>query len=226
VGSEALASRRMVALPEELRDKLAGLSAQGQTAILVGEDERVVGLLALADELRPGALKMVEELHALRIRPLVMVTGDHPEVARKIAQQLNLDEAHAGLLPDEKLRVVKQLARENGAVGMVGDGVNDGPALATAHIAVTLGQASDVALEVADVVLVTNDLSRLPYAIKLARKARRVVIQNLVLASCVILCGVPLALWGIITLPVGVIMHEGSTLVVVANGLRLLRSLK
>ena len=225
VGSEAFASRRGVALPEKLRNRLAELSAEGQTTILVGENERVTGLLALVDEPRTGALAMVQTLRGMGIRPIVMVTGDHPEVARRIAQRLELDEAHAGLLPEEKLRVVKQLAVEHGTVGMVGDGVNDGPALATAHVAVTLGQASDVALEVADVVLVTNDLSRLPYAIELARKARRVVVQNLVLASAVILCGIPLAMFGAISLPVGVVLHEGSTLLVVANGLRLLRKL-
>ena len=100
-----------------------------------------------------------------------------------------------------------------------------GPALAAAHVGITLGMASDVALEVADVVLVTNDLTRLPYAIRLARKATGVVAQNLVFAAAVILTGIPLALFGFVSLPIGVVMHEGSTLIVVANGLRLLRRL-
>ncbi len=224
-GSEAFAGRHGGAIDDALRAELGRRAEAGQTIVMTGEGERITGLVALADEARAGAAATVKALRRLGCTPLVMVTGDQPAVARGLADHLALDEAQAGLLPDEKLRVIRQLGDRSGPVAMVGDGVNDGPALAAAHVGVTLGMASDVALEVADVVLVTNDLTRLPYAIRLARKATAVVTQNLVLAAGVIATGIPLALLGLVSLPTGVVMHEGSTLIVVANGLRMLRRL-
>ncbi len=224
-GSEAFAVRHGAPVDDALRVELGRHAEAGESIVVLGEAERVNGIVALADEPRAGAVDTIAGLHALGCAPLVMVTGDQPAVARRLADALALDEAQAGLLPDEKLRAIRQLGERAGAVAMVGDGVNDGPALAAAHVGVTLGMASDVALEVADVVLVTNDLTRLPYAIRLSRKATRVVAQNLLLAAGVIAVGIPLALLGVVTLPVGVVMHEGSTLIVVANGLRLLRRL-
>ena len=225
VGNEAFAERREAVLPPSVRERLLAASAEGRTVIIVGEESAVVGLLGLEDDLREGAAEMVEELRACGLGPLIMVTGDHPVVAARVSERLGLDEARAGLLPDQKRLVIRDLAERSGPVGMVGDGVNDGPALAEAHAGITLGMASDVALDVADVVLVTNDLTRLPYAVVLARKTRRVVVQNLVLASAVILVAVPLAFLGRLPLPLGVVLHEGSTLLVVGNGLRLLRTL-
>jgi Cd2+/Zn2+-exporting ATPase len=224
-GSEAFAARRGIAVDDTLGLDLARRAGAGETVVLTGEGERITGVIALADEPRAGAAATVRALRRLGCAPIVMVTGDQPAVARGLAERLALDEAQAGLLPDEKLRVIRQLGDRAGPVAMVGDGVNDGPALAAASVGVTLGMASDVALEVADVVLVTNDLTGLPYAIRLSRKAVRVVAQNLAFAAAVILTGIPLALFGIVSLPIGVVMHEGSTLIVVANGLRLLRRL-
>lgn len=226
VGSEKFAGSVNAAIPPALLAAMEAHRTAGRMTVLVGQGGQVAGLIAIADVPRPGAAAAIAALRAGGIKPLVMMTGDHPTVGELLGRELGLDEVQAGLLPDEKLKAVTALTARAGPVVMVGDGVNDGPALAAAHVGVTLGMASEVALEVADVVLVTNDLSRLPYAIALARKARRVIVQNLVFASCVILCGIGLALSGSVTLPAGVILHEGSTLIVVANGLRLLRKLK
>jgi Cd2+/Zn2+-exporting ATPase len=226
VGSETFAATLGVAVPTTLLEPMAAHREAGRMTVLVGQGDRVSGLIAIADVPRPGAAAAITALRGQGIHPLVMMTGDHRTVGERLGRELGLDEVMAGLLPDEKLKAVTALTERVGPVVMVGDGVNDGPALAAAHVGVTLGMASEVALEVADVVLVTNDLSRLPYAIALARKARRVIVQNLVFASAVILCGIGLALAGSVSLPYGVILHEGSTLLVVANGLRLLLPLK
>jgi Cd2+/Zn2+-exporting ATPase len=154
----------------------------------------------------------------------VMLTGDDHRVAAAIAAQLGIDEVHAELLPEEKLTTIKTLLN-GGPVAMVGDGVNDAPALATATLGVAMGGAgSDVALETADVVLMADDLTKLPYAIALSRRARRTILQNLTFSLAVIATLVVSALTIGIPLPLGVVGHEGSTIIVVTNGLRLLRT--
>jgi Cd2+/Zn2+-exporting ATPase len=152
-----------------------------------------------------------------------MLTGDGVTAARAIAEEAGVDEVHADLLPEDKTRVVEDLVRQHGRVAMVGDGVNDAPALAAATVGVAMGAAgTDVALETADVVLTTDDLARIPYAVSLGRRALGVVKQNLVVALGVIVTLVLADLLGRITLPTGVVGHEGSTLLVTLNGLRLL----
>ncbi len=179
---------------------------------------------AVADTVRPVAREVVAALKRLGVERTVMLTGDNERAARAIARQAGIDEVRAGLLPEEKVAVVKELLARHGAVAMVGDGVNDAPALATATIGVAMGAAgSDVALETADVVLMADDLAKLPYAIELSRRTRRVIRQNLTFALGVIAVLVGFAFFGAVPLPVGVVGHEGSTIVVVANGLRLLR---
>lgn len=155
-----------------------------------------------------------------------MLTGDHTQVANAIAAQLGIDEVRAELLPEEKLIVIKELLA-SGPVAMIGDGVNDAPALATATLGVAMGgSGTDVALETADVVLMADDLTKLPYAIALSRRARRTIVQNLTFSLAVIVVLVTSALTIGIPLPLGVIGHEGSTIIVVTNGLRLLRTKK
>ena len=199
------------------------LEAEGKTVVVVGS-ERGVGLIALRDTLRAEARDAVARLRALGVAHLVMLTGDAKPTAHALAREAGIDEVHAELLPDDKVRVVEDLVRRYGHVAMVGDGVNDAPALAAATVGIAMGGAgTDVALETADVVLTSDDLSKVPYAVTLGRRALTVVKQNLVVALGVIVTLVVADLLGRITLPAGVVGHEGSTLLVTLNGLRLLR---
>ncbi|MEZ5404855.1 MAG: heavy metal translocating P-type ATPase [Verrucomicrobiia bacterium] len=214
---------REVALKE-----VARFQDEGKTAVLVGkisEDGAVVSLLgaiAIADVLREDAPKVVQQLKALGIKQVVMVTGDNPRVAAAIARQAGVDEFYADLLPQDKVLVLRDL-RKMGEVAMVGDGVNDAPALASASIGVAMGAAgTDVAMETADVVLMSDNLKNIPFAIQLSRQAKKIVYQNLTFALGVIVVLVISALGFQLPLPLGVVGHEGSTVLVCLNGLRLL----
>ncbi len=222
VGSEQFFRDEGVAISNDARGNLALLRHEGKTPILVGTD-RVVGIVAVADTLRPEAHTAVRALRALGIMHLVMLTGDHRQVAEVIAGQLGLDDVRAELLPQDKAQVVETLARTR-VVAMVGDGVNDAPALASASVGIAMGAAgTDAAMETADVVLMGDDLTRLPRAVSLSRRAKRVVLQNLGFASAVIITLISIVLTLGLRLAFGVVGHEGSTVVVVLNGLRLLR---
>ncbi len=200
------------------------LRAEGKTVMLVGDRTGVHGVIAVADVVRPGAADVIAALKRLGITRIVMLTGDHADVARAIARQVGITEVYADLLPEEKLLTIRRLMRD-GPVAMVGDGVNDAPALATATLGIAMGgTGTDVALETADVVLMADDLTKLPYAIALSRRTRRTIIQNLAFSLTVIAVLVTSALTVSIPLPLGVVGHEGSTIVVVLNGLRLLRT--
>jgi len=222
VGSEQFMRDEAVTISEQVAIHLSLLRVRGKVPILVA-NQILLGILALADTLRPQAYPAIRALRALGIRRIVMLTGDHHQVAEAVASQLEVDEIRAGLLPEQKADVVKGLTRE-GVVAMVGDGVNDAPALATADIGVAMGAAgTDAAMETADLVLMGDDLYRLPEAIQLSRQARRVIKQNLAFAACVIAVLIMLTLAVGLRLALGVVGHEGSTVLVVFNGLRLLR---
>ncbi len=209
-------------LPPNLASEVAAQEQQGRTVVAIG-DEQVWGLLALADIVRTEAAAAIAQLKALGIERVVLLTGDNARVAQALGAALGVDEVRAGLLPHEKVAAIKELQALHGPVAMVGDGVNDAPALATAALGVAMGAAgTDVAIESADVLLMGDDLGRLPGALGLARRARRVIRQNLAFAFAVMAGLMLLALAGDIALPLGVLGHEGSTLIVVANGLRLL----
>jgi Cd2+/Zn2+-exporting ATPase len=191
--------------------------------IFVAADGHHVGILVIADQPRAGAREALEALRQTGIRELVMITGDDARTAMAVAGLVGVDQVHAKLLPEEKSEVLGELRAEYGAVAMVGDGVNDAPALASADVGIALGAAgTDVALETADVVVMGDDLAGIPYARSLSLRARKIVIQNLLFSSGVILTLVVLALLGEVSLPAGVVGHEGSTIVVIFNGLRLL----
>jgi len=195
---------------------------QGRTVVVLGDDEPW-GVLAIADTVRPEAAEAVARLKAAGIERVVLLTGDNATVANTLGTALGVDEVRAELLPHQKVEAIKDLQARYGPVAMVGDGVNDAPALATAALGVAMGAAgTDVALESADVLLMGDDLGRLPGALALARRARRIIRQNLVFAFAVMATLMVLAIAGNIALPLGVVGHEGSTLLVVANGLRLL----
>ncbi len=223
VGTDALLAQYEVPIPDELHASLERLREDGKTAVLVAAGGQAVGVIAVADTVRPEAAQMIADLKQLGVKRTVMLTGDNETVARAVARQLGVDDVRASLMPDEKLAAIHALRAEGGVV-MVGDGVNDAPALATADIGVAMGtRGTDVALETADVVLMQDDLHRLPYAIDLSRRTRRTIRINITFALSVIVVLILSTLIVGIPLPLGVVGHEGSTIIVVLNGLRLLR---
>jgi Zn2+/Cd2+-exporting ATPase len=223
VGRESLFESHDLAIPTMLVEQAQRIRELGQTALLVMvAEEKLCGVIGVADQIRPEAATTIDALKRLGIRKIVILTGDHERVARAIAKKLHADEVLAGLMPDQKVRELRRLADDGGLVAMVGDGVNDAPALAAARVGIAMGGAgSDVALEVADVVLMRDDLRALPLAVWISRLARQRVRQNMIFAFSMI--GM-LVLGTFFNLPLwlGVLGHEGSTVLVVFNGLRLL----
>ncbi|HTI70260.1 MAG TPA: heavy metal translocating P-type ATPase [Candidatus Limnocylindria bacterium] len=213
---------------DDCPDLIGSLLDQGKTCVLVAQvdnddmNPRILGAIAIADVLRPGAREFVASLKADGIKRVVMLTGDHQRVAQAIAREAGVDEVMAELLPDQKVQAIRKL-KQIGPVAMVGDGVNDAPALASADIGIAMGAAgTDVAMETADVVLMSDKLQNIHFALAIARQARRVVIQNLVFSLAVIVVLIASALGLNLPLPFGVVGHEGSTVLVCLNGLRLL----
>ncbi|WP_069130548.1 heavy metal translocating P-type ATPase [Rhodohalobacter halophilus] len=208
----------------KIKEKAAELRSEGKTVVFVAMDGQPQGLISLADQIRPDSKMMLQKLKSEGIKKVAMLTGDNLGVAEAIAGELGIDEIYADLLPEQKVEVINRM-KQSGTVAMVGDGVNDAPALATSDLGIAMGAAgTDVALETADIVLMGDDLSKLPYLLKLSRKAKKVVWQNIGFSLSVIV----VLLFGVflidLPLTLGVIGHEGSTLLVVLNGLRLLGS--
>ncbi len=242
IGNDRLFMNQNMELSPAIRMVGAALQRQGKTVMLVvrrstvedtlgaERDWEVMGYIAVADVLRPEAAAMVRQLEASGIERVVMMTGDNRAAANFIASEAGIHEVHADLLPEQKLELVKEL-RQHGNVAMIGDGVNDAPALATANVGIAMGAGgTDVALETADVVLMSSNLAMLPFALRLSRRANRIIRQNVIFSVSVIVFLVlstillPIIFEGfLLPLPLGVVGHEGSTLIVVANGLRLLR---
>lgn len=208
-------------------DRLKTIEAEGKTSVLVarerGGDVTVLGWLAFTDTVRPEAIEMIEDLRSLGVEHIVMLTGDNERVAQRIADEVGIDEVQAELLPEEKVATIEDLVERHENVAMVGDGVNDAPALATATLGIAMGGAgTDVALDTADVVLMGDDLSKIPYVLGLGRKTRRTLTINLAIAFGAIALMVGTILIRGIPLPLAVVGHEGSTVIVSLNGLRLL----
>ena len=209
----------------EVMDKVQQLQSQGKTVVMLGTDSSIQALFAISDPLRPEAADAIAELKRAGIERVVMLTGDNPLATAAIAEQVGVDEVHAELSPEDKTRKVAELEARYGKVLMVGDGVNDAPALAAAHVGVAMGAAgTDVALETADVALMSDNLARLPYLIRFSRRTWGVVLQNLGLSVVVIGSLIVGAVSGYFTLPVAVLAHEISEFVVIASGLRMLRT--
>jgi P-type E1-E2 ATPase len=202
---------------------VADWEAAGKTVVIVVVDRVAAGMLALADQLRLGAADTVAELSTITGTTPVLLTGDNPRAATTLAAEVGITDVRAGLLPQDKVTAVRDLEHSGRRVLLVGDGVNDAPALAAAHTGVAMGRAgSDLALETADAVIVRDDLGTLPSVIALSRRARRIVITNLVIATTFITGLVLWDLLGQLPLPLGVAGHEGSTVIVGLNGMRLL----
>ena len=203
--------------------QITSLQEMGKTTILAMDNDKVLGVIAVADLPRENAAETIAELRKIGIKRIAMLTGDYKPVAETIAKQLGVDEVYAELLPTDKVDVVRKLQEQNPVI-MVGDGINDAPALALADVGMAMGAAgTDVAMETADIVLMSDDLSKIPFTFKLARKARTIIIQNFAISISVMVLLVIATFTTGISLPYAVVGHEGSTIVVVLNGLRLLR---
>ena len=207
-----------------LEERVAALEAAGKTTMVISQDGRFLGVLALADAPRPGVPATMKRLRDLGMEKLIMLTGDNEQVAQRIGAEVGVTDVEAELMPEDKLAIIKRLQGEYGSVAMTGDGVNDAPALAMATVGVAMGGAGTaVALETADVALMADDLGKLPFAVGLSRASRRIIKQNLAVSLGVIAILIVTSLVGVMELPGAVVFHEGSTIVVVLNALRLLR---
>ncbi|MCG7609724.1 MULTISPECIES: heavy metal translocating P-type ATPase [Mycobacterium] len=202
---------------------VADIEATGATAVVVTVDGQAIGVLGLHDQARPGAVAAVRALHALTGCSPVLLTGDNRAAATQLAAQLGIEDVRAGLLPEDKAAVIREFEATGRRVLMVGDGVNDAPAMASAHSSMAMGRTgADLTVDTADVVTVGDDLSAIASVVALSKRARRLVIANLVIAATVITVLVAWDLVGHLPLPLGVAGHEGSTILVALNGLRLL----
>jgi Cd2+/Zn2+-exporting ATPase len=200
------------------------LSAAGLTPLLLALDGTVVGALGVADTIRDGARELVEELRAIGVKRVLMLTGDNQQVADAIARQVGIDEVRASLLPDDKLAVITDLQSQGHSVAMVGDGVNDAPALAVADVGIAMGAAgSPVAVETADIALMASRLDRIPHALGLAKRTVGVMRSNIVIALATVGALLAGVLFGGVTMAIGMLVHEASVLVVIVNAMRLLR---
>ncbi len=223
VGNAALFREKAGGLPAALQQQVAQLEAEGNTTMIVQQGQKFLGLLTVMDVARADAKATLAELRRMGIRKMIMLTGDNQEVADAIAKELGLTEAMGDLLPEHKIAAIDSLKTLEKKVAMVGDGVNDAPAMARSTVGIAMGAAgSDVALETADIALMADKLSNLPFAIGLSKKAHSIIRQNLVISLGMVALLIPLTITGYASMGPAVIGHEGSTLVVVFNALRLL----
>ncbi len=196
---------------------------RGQTAVMLGSQEGLAGILSIADQIRPEASTLVTDLKKKGIKKVVMLTGDNKRSAEAVAKQIGVDEVYSELLPEDKVRILEELSADGTKVAMVGDGVNDAPALASADLGIAIGgQGKDVAMETADVVLLGEDISRLSYAVGLSRATVRNMRQNIVIALAVVLLLLMGVLFCLVDMTIGMLVHELSVLVVILNGMRLM----
>jgi Cd2+/Zn2+-exporting ATPase len=248
VGKAAFVEKQKITVGAGLEDRLSGkqitsqqnppsstnevlttsaqqLEAEGKSVIWVAHEGALLGIIAIADTIRATAAATIKRLKQLGIEQIVMLTGDNQRTADSVAQQLGIDQVYAELLPEDKVNVIRHLQQQYQTVAMVGDGINDAPALAQASVGIAMGTAgSDVALETADIVLMTDRLEKLEQAIVLGRRSQSIVKQNITFALSFIALLLISNFTGNITMPLGVIGHEGSTVMVTLNGLRLLRN--
>lgn len=218
VGRERLFSK--LGCSSQSIPQIERLKQEGKTVILIGTKETIVGVIAIRDEIRPQAKELIEKLHRMGIET-VMLTGDNEVTARAIAKEIGINKVRADLKPEEKIEAVKELEQRYGVIAMVGDGVNDAPALAQATVGIAMGTAgTDAAIEAADIALMADDLMKVSYAINLGRRAKKITNQNITFSLLILALLIPSALIGIISAALAVFFHEASELLAVANGLR------
>jgi Cd2+/Zn2+-exporting ATPase len=211
------------AVPEEIDLKMSELETGGHTAMIVHQGDEYIGIISAMDVARPEAISTLAALKKIGIKKMVMLTGDNQKVANAIAKNIGITDPMGSMLPEDKVRAI-ELLKKDGGVAMVGDGVNDAPAMAKSTVGIAMGAAgSDVALETADIALMADKLDNLPFAIGLSRKANQIIKQNLFISLGMVVVLVPLTIMGTIAIGPAVVGHEGSTLLVVLNALRLLK---
>lgn len=210
-------------VPTEITDSNDKLAAEGKTVVYIAENEAVIGLIALMDVPKENAKATINYFKELGIHT-TLITGDSEATGKAVAEQLGMDQVIANVMPEDKSRIMDEQKEEFEQVAMVGDGVNDAPALVNADVGIAMGKGTDVAVEVSDLVLMQNDLSKLVEAHKVSTKMNKIILQNIVFAMAVVVFLATMSVLGLTDIAISVIIHEGSTLVVILNGLRLLRS--
>ncbi|WP_181244075.1 heavy metal translocating P-type ATPase [Chamaesiphon polymorphus] len=224
VGKATFVQAQAERCPEAIAQQSQQWEQEGKTVVWVAYDNDILGIIAVADTVRATAARSIAQLKRLGVEQIVMLTGDNQRTADSIGWEIGIDKVYAELLPEDKLEVIRQLQQQYPSVAMVGDGINDAPALAQASVGIAMGTAgSDVALETADVVLMADRLEKLEYAIRLGRRSGRIVKQNIIFALSFIVVLLIANFTGNMTLPLGVLGHEGSTVLVILSGLRLLK---
>ncbi len=224
MGNRRLLASRNVILTAEHQAAAESYESQGATVAFVALGQEPVGLIAITDPPRPGADTLVAALKRDGVKHTVMLTGDNAAAARRVAANLGIDKVRAGLLPEEKVKAIRDLQAAGHVVAMVGDGINDAPALATADVSIAMGvSGTEAAIEAADIALMTDRLERVPQAIGLSRRILKVVRQNVVFAVAVVALLLAGVIGRLVFLSGGMLIHEASVLIVILNGMRLLR---
>ena len=224
IGNEKLMEDSGIVVDQVVKTKMQSLLEDGHTVMLVAYKQVVIGLISVMDTPREAAEATLKRLKTIGIKNMIMLTGDHQNVGNAIAKQIGLTEAKGNLLPEDKVLEIKKLIQRDGKIAMVGDGVNDAPAMALSTVSVAMGAAgSDVALETADVALMSDKIENLPFVIGLSRKSKQIIKQNIWISLGVVVLLVPVTILGLTNIGLAVAFHEGSTVVVVINALRLLR---
>ncbi|SFN43207.1 Cd2+/Zn2+-exporting ATPase [Bizionia echini] len=223
IGNLKLITDQDIPISKTIENQINKNLEAGETVMLVGYKNQIIGLISVMDVPRKSASQTLQRLKEIGIKRLIMLTGDHKRVGQAIAQQIGLTEARGNLLPEDKVEAIRELIARNGKVAMVGDGVNDAPAMALSTVSIAMGAAgSDVALETADVALMSDKLEMLPFVIGLSRKSKRIINQNIFISLGVVAILVTVTILGLTNIGLAVLFHEGSTIVVVINALRLL----
>ncbi|MEQ8217828.1 MAG: heavy metal translocating P-type ATPase [Arenibacter sp.] len=224
IGNEQLMKDEGVEISRKVQDQITQLQKDGQTIMIVGYKQKTIGLLSVMDLPRKTAATTLQRLKDIGIKHMVMLTGDHQHVGDSIAKQIGLTEAKGNLLPEDKVQAIGEYVKKGIKIAMVGDGVNDAPAMASSTVGIAMGAAgSDVALETADVALMSDKIESLPFVIGLSRKSKAIIKQNLWVSMGIVAFLIPATLLGFANIGVAVAIHEGSTILVVINALRLLR---
>jgi Cd2+/Zn2+-exporting ATPase len=224
IGNIKLMESAHIMLDENAISKMDNLLQNGHTAMLIGFKNKIIGIISVMDVPRKTAADTLKRLKEIGIKRMIMLTGDHQNVGDAIATQIGLTEAKGNLLPEDKVAAIKFLLKRDGKIAMVGDGVNDAPAMALSTVSIAMGAAgSDVALETADVALMSDKIENLPFVIGLSRASKRIIKQNIFISLGVVVLLVPATIFGFTNIGLAVVFHEGSTILVVLNALRLLR---
>ena len=222
VGSPSFISQQDISIPVEMTLKIEELAHTGRTIVLTALNGQLLGGIGIADRIRPEAKEMVRRLRENGIKEIVMLTGDNKETACAIAEEAGISRVHAGMLPEDKTRIIQQLQNQDHEVAMVGDGINDAPALATADIGIAMGAAgTDVAIETADIALMADELMKIPEALSLSKKTLTNIHQNVVIALVTVTALLAGVFAGSVHMAAGMLIHELSVMIVILNGMRL-----